>query len=484
MTGIEVAIVGGMVMGGLGWKSKKIDEAQAKDDASELYEQFFHRTFRQTDGKASFMAATLALGIDSYAQKSIEIIEARQRQLDKKSAIPDVLSSKKEPGDGTPILEELKEWLAAVSAESIVSVEDIAKRISYCQQILIRQRLFGASFASVIAQVSKQLQLLLRDRVANQRTCEKKLDRMLALGREFVAGMLPVLEHSMSSGMPIPANSDLGQVLQTLKDTDHFRALGLHAGSPQDLVTTIGSSRTITDAIEERWGQQRLPDRGTGLHHRFLEPGHGDTRRALLAMARAMDNVAYFLSQLLPFQNLAGLAGDAAMCQLRPSLLHMLQELEAALSRGRQSRLDVMRAAKKELRRAAAASDDGQSWQAGFAKGLGGKQSTDESWQTGLRNVDEARLEELHRELLKACTDMHASGSAARAAELQANARLRLSDIANVLASPELQWHCGHALPEGLANEAKRLALCANGDGASQGSFLAIAAPPAALAPP
>mmetsp|Transcript_68604 Transcript_68604/g.221659 ORF Transcript_68604/g.221659 Transcript_68604/m.221659 type:complete len:201 (+) Transcript_68604:276-878(+) len=187
-------------------------------------------------------------------------------------------------------------------------------------------------------------------------------------------------------------------------------------------------------------------------------------RNAYLDLCWHLDRAVFFLAVLRPYHRLAGMAGDMAMCWLRDSLGHLLQELERALLQLRQSRLEVMRAAKLHLQDVAKRPP---------------KAGTEPfRWMQGLRHVDEVQLDGLHQAAVALCTDARVATTVAREAELSASARRGLRDMAAAFASADFQARCAPALRDRLAADLNELAgAAAAAEGSGEPRMRALPAP-------
>lgn len=213
------------------------------------------------------------------------------------------------------------------------------------------------------------------------------------------------------------------------------------------------------ETVRLRWqGLQTVGD-DSGLFHFFCGHDSASLRMSFLDLMQHTDRLILFLAALRPYHRLAGIAGDIAMCRLYPVLSHLLQELEDALVKQRQARMEVMLAAKMQLQQQ--------------AKDMRKVSTVEVHWMQGLRHIDEFKLDELYGNLIQACTRLRAASTASRAFKLKEETQEALGDIVSQFASADFQSRCALALPEGLVQDMRQAAL-APGD----------ARRPQAIAPP
>jgi len=446
-----------------------------------LYQQLFHANFLEVSpDRPSVLAPTLPAGLDSHAAASIRIIEVYQKQ--RKAYFMGFSRTTDYVGDiRTRILEELKKWLLTLAGDSLLDVEAISARLEYCRQLLLRPAVFEGSnensFMKTLAQVCKQLEALLQQAASGQRSAERKLARLMNLGRDLCEATLPVLIYSVSAMAPaetpqglallrsaeryptpsssstapatqdIDWNSDVGSVLRSLLTTPSVRT-ALNS-DVSDEATEFASRTSSFGAnlgeVRKRWqdaaeGQRPLGS-GSGLFAAFCAADQGSVRMFYLDLAEHVERLAFFLRVLRPYHLLAGSAGDLGLCRLHRSLRHLLQELDGALLQHRQARLDLMRIVKSHLRRVAETPRLSRS---------------EERWLSSLRNMDERRLDELHKQIARESAEVVSAASAANAAQLQVAARQGLADIATAFNSAEFQARSRMALPEGLLGELRQ----------------------------
>ncbi|CAL1139654.1 unnamed protein product [Cladocopium goreaui] len=169
-----------------------------------------------------------------------------------------------------------------------------------------------------------------------------------------------------------------------------------------------------------------------------------EARRSFLELCTHLDKFCFFVVALRPYQQLAAAGGDAALCWLRRSLSHLLQELDKSLLQLHQARLALMHVAKKHLQ--------------DLAKRIGEAEELQRRWMQSLRHVDELRLDELHKACAASSTEVNALTSAVREVELKAKAKEGLQQIAAAFMNPDFQARCSLALPDRLASEMRELA--------------------------
>jgi len=254
-------------------------------------------------------------------------------------------------------------------------------------------------------------------------------------------------------------NTELGQLLRSLLQTAHFGKLG---GSDEELAqenpaagaasgsasaAAAASFSQTVERVRSTWSAEQVGD-GSGLLQAFRGSRQVHVRGALLDLCCHLDRLVFFLAALRPHHQLANMAGDIAMCWLRKCLSHLLQEIERVVAQLRQARIEVMKAAKCHLQDLA-------------KRGLGEASQAQIRWMQGLRHVDEAQLDRLHRALLAQSTDILAAATVAREAELHAEARLGLEAVVSAFRSADFQSRCALAPPEGLAEDMRLLNLAA-----------------------
>ncbi|CAJ1393550.1 unnamed protein product [Effrenium voratum] len=182
----------------------------------------------------------------------------------------------------------------------------------------------------------------------------------------------------------------------------------------------------------------------SGLLDAFAGEQEVQVRQAYLDVCSHLDKFCFFLSALRPYQRLAAAGGDAALCWLRRSLGHLLQELDKSLLQLRQASLALMQAAKKQLQ--------------DLAKRLPSATDVEVQWMKQLRFVDEPRLSELHRACAEQAAQVSSLTSAAREVELKLAAKEGLQQIASAFLSADFQARCSLALPDRLALDMRELA--------------------------
>jgi len=394
----------------------------------------------------------------------------------------------------TFVLEELKQWLLTVS-ENSRDAASTATRLDYCQQFLLRPSIFHAtndrSFLNTMAQVCAQLDRLLKYIISNQHNGIETIGRILTSGLEIVEGTLAALVFVLPDEVAIPGRArlnctahmpdalglaalgsaarhlesqpgtssqvvdwctDAGLLLKHLLTTPHMLGLGQNDTASQQtnaVVAAASSSRNEPAAfvrsfeeVRGRWSEDEVKS-GSGVGTRFRGKAQLSIRMAHLDVCWHLDRIIFFLATLRPYHQIVGMRGDMAMCWLRSSLAHLMQELERALLQLRQSRLELMRAAKLHLQY--------------VAKKVPSSGTELYRWMQGLRHIDESRLDDNLKAVLAHCAEVRAATTVTREAELGSAARQGLNDVAAAFSSVEFQARCSPELRNNLAMDMKEL---------------------------
>lgn len=462
--------------------------------ARELYSRFFKADlFEHSPDKPSSVSEHLPAALDANAASAIRAIERYQKE--RRHWFLWMSSSAEQVGDTrTRVLEELKQWLLRISDASSISAVEVSDRLDYSCQFLLRPSVFevqnATSFLGTIAEVCRQLELMLKKAVANQRRGEEQIGSILNMARELALETLPVLLHSAlelkggagedlseqrqlsgpslfllatgedlregaeagssSSSRPAGAKrapdwqSDAGKLLKALLVLDHVFRLAAPSAETEvaNPAASPGSPSTrfigLLQELRTKWAAGQL-DQGSGLVDTFRAADQVEVRTAFLELCEQLDRLCFFLCALRPFHQLANIAGDVSLCWLKRSLGHLLQELEKSLEHQRQARLRLMRAAKRRLR--------------DLARRLPELSPQERRWMQDLRFVQELRLEELHKSILSLCADVRSAASASREVEIESAARAALRDIVDTFSSGNFQARISLAMPEGLMND-------------------------------
>mmetsp|Transcript_90 Transcript_90/g.243 ORF Transcript_90/g.243 Transcript_90/m.243 type:complete len:485 (+) Transcript_90:86-1540(+) len=470
MTGIEVAAV--VIAAGVGavGHSRRERGINEEREVVALYRKHFNANFLEVSpDRPSVLADTLPSGLDAYAATCIRMIEVYQ--TNRKANFMGMSRTTDYVGDmRTRILEDMKKWLLTLSGESLQDVGTISLRLEYCRQLLLRPTLFEGSnensFKKTLAQVCKQLESLLQQAASGQRSAEGKLSKLLNLGREMCEVTIQGLVYAVTASAPsspqqwltllrsaeksesstttvagaVDWASDVGQLLRALLTAPAVREL-LATEAASDAPSGAKGLQEELTAVRERWLSTGALGPDTGLLAAFRHEDQVATRRSYLELMENLERLAFFLRVLKPYHVIASTAGDLGLCRLYRSLRHLLQELENALLLTRQSRIDLMRGVKLQLRHAAKLSRCGKA---------------EERWIASLRHIDEQRFDQLHKEMAIASAEVLKAASFASAAQLQVQARQGLQDIAEAFNSVEFQARARMALPDGLLMELRK----------------------------
>ncbi|CAJ1417490.1 unnamed protein product [Effrenium voratum] len=312
-------------------------------------------------------------------------------------------------------------------------------------------------------QVCRHLERLYEQTVTNERTGEAQITRLMSLGRDLVEHTMPVLLCSLPApgfegevpglgalvageGTAVAAALDQqtqrGSLLSALLQQGHFRAGASEECADRDGGNAGRSFSSVLQEVQSSW-QFAVPA-SSGLLDAFAGEQEVQVRQAYLDVCSHLDKFCFFLSALRPYQRLAAAGGDAALCWLRRSLGHLLQELDKSLLQLRQASLALMQAAKKQLQ--------------DLAKRLPSATDVEVQWMKQLRFVDEPRLSELHRACAEQAAQVSSLTSAAREVELKLAAKEGLQQIASAFLSADFQARCSLALPDRLALDMRELA--------------------------
>eukprot|EP00439_Symbiodinium_sp_Y106_P029675 s4481_g3.t1 len=318
--------------------------------------------------------------------------------------------------------------------------------------------------------VCRHLERLFQQTVSLERTGEVKIGQLLGLGRELVESTMPVLRFSLlapsrseesvaqkqrlafsqlleaakadSESSVFDLSTESGRLTAALLREAHFRRLGGEEPEPSAAI----SFSALLEEMSQNWSQPSA-GRDSGLLAAFAQESHVEARKAFLDLCRHLDRFCFFLMALEPYQKVAAAGGDAALCWLRRSLSHLMQELGKALLQLREARLAVVQASKKHLQE--------------LAKQLPKTGKLELRWMQDLRHVDDQRLDELHKTLSKGFAEVQSLISAAREVELKSMAKEGLQSIASAFLSADFQARCSLALPDRLAAEMRQLASSA-----------------------
>jgi len=474
MTGIIEAAAVAAVCAAVG-HSKADAERQETRVALEIYDRIFHGSLMASSAeKATYIASTLPDDCNMYAASSIQIVERYQKDRRRHFMF---FSSGREPPDGdirTRVLEEMKRWLITVS-DNTTTTADVCARMEYCSQFMLYPSVFDTkndmSFLETLAHVCKQLELLYKQTLAKQRTGADQLEQVSSLGRDIVHATLPVLIYALPSETAIPIRrfntvepldlgvllgtaaapadpdtpaagaaralnreTDVGRVLQALLSARHVRCLHTTEEAPAQGAVSSTSAvagdvplHEVLEEVRARWAAEGLGE-DSGLLKVFCDPALRDVRGAYLDLCFHLDRAFFFLAALRPYHQLVGMAGDVVLCWFRQNLGHLLQELDKAFVQVHQARLEVMRRAKRHLQQ--------------VAKDMARADAGDVRWMTGLRHVDEVRLNPLHKAIAAKIADTREATARIREVELQREAQLQLNGLAATMTSNNFQARC------------------------------------------
>lgn len=341
-------------------------------------------------------------------------------------------------------------------------------------------------FLNTMAQVCEQLDRLLKHTIANQHNGIETIGQMLSSGLEIVEGTLTALLFVLPDEVTIPGRSrlnrtadmpdafglaalcsaaeqlgtqsseqtatggssqavgwgtDAGLLLKDLLTTPHMLGLCQNDTASQlanAVVATESPSSNepaaflrLFEEVRSRWSEDEVKP-CSGLDIRFRGPAQLGMRMAHLDVCWHLDRIIFFLATLRPYHQIVGMRGDIVMCWLRSSLGHLMQELERALLQLRQSRLELMRAAKLHLQ--------------DLAKHLPRPGTELYRWMQGLRHIDENRLDENLKAVLAHCAEVRTATTATREEELGSAVRQGLKDVTALFSSVEFQARCSPEL--------------------------------------
>eukprot|EP00450_Noctiluca_scintillans_P023589 CAMPEP_0194517412 /NCGR_PEP_ID=MMETSP0253-20130528/50575_1 /TAXON_ID=2966 /ORGANISM="Noctiluca scintillans" /LENGTH=501 /DNA_ID=CAMNT_0039361369 /DNA_START=41 /DNA_END=1543 /DNA_ORIENTATION=- len=488
MTGVEVALIAGAVAafgagaGGVGIAGTVKDNrvSREKKTAEELYRTYIQGDLGDAPQQVTSIGGKLPSNLDPHAAACIRIIETYQRQRKGTFAGMVPMASEFSGDTRTVVLEELKQWLLTLSLDG-VNGEDIANRIEYLRQLLLRPDVFSCSntysFRSSVAQVCKQLEDVLNLAVTRQRTCAAIFKALLETGREEIVSSATIFLFTLADRLvltelglesqDVPQHptvatlllrpeakrpNDVRQVLEALLSSSHVRkVLGELEVDNDDQNNVVKESFTgnfvtplsgVLQELEGRW--EKNVGSNSGLSPAFRTAAHREDRRSYLNFVLQVERVAYFMSLMLPYKRLAEIGGDVVICRAHQNLAPILQELEGALLMHRQATLEVISSAKRELQE--------------VAKNFGKASSAETQWMKGLRLIDEVRSEELHAASVARVAELRDVGTATRALQLQVIAQQSLGDLSAMLSSPEFQARCKEALPDNAVADMKAIA--------------------------
>lgn len=477
---LPLAVAG---VGYLGWQRKVDDQKTAEQIARDIYQRVFVADLPDApaEEKINYLYSSLPSEIDQHAKASIFIIEEYQKG--RKTHVMGFAISRHERTDDTKtiVLEDLKQRLSKITTGN-VSAEHITPILDCCRLFMLQQTAFAGSnensFLSTMAQLCKQLEMLIRQAKGNQRDCADNLQGMLDAGRALLVSVIPVLifglsKHGRATSSPpdqvdvssllraaVSATSqetqdvalnwstDCGNVIKVLLCSKHVHMLmgGLTKKEQESLTTPVEDSiqpDKLTNLLNSLRNKEWKPcpsQKQSGLLKMFCDETCNDARSAYLDLIKSVDRVAYFLHTMVKaFQELAGKAGDVVMCALYDSVNHVLQELGSALFELRQARLQVMRAAKCKLQELAQRYDQ--------------TTSIEKNWMQGLRHIDESKLDSLHNQLLDLCNKVRNAVSPTHVSEMKAATAENLRGIRNVFKSEEFQMRCTRQLSRGTLAE-------------------------------
>jgi hypothetical protein len=487
MTGVEVALIAGAVAalsagaGGVGIAGTVKDNrvSREKKTAEELYKTYIQGELADAPQEVTTVGGKLPENLDPHAAACIRLIETYQRQ--RKGTFAGVVPMAAEfSGDTrTVVMEELKNWLMTLSLEG-VNGEDIANRIEYLRQLLLRPEVFSCSntysFRSSVAQVCKQLEDVLNLAATRQRTCAATFKALLETGREEIVSSVTVflftladrvlltelgLEHQGVPQQPSVATllsrpkvtrpTDVRKILEALLNSSHVRKLLCDSEVDNEQNNVVKESFSgnfatplsgVLQELEGRW--ENSVGSNSGLSPSFRTPAHRDDRRSYLNFVLQVERLAYFMSLMQPYKRLAEIGGDIVICRAHQHLAPVLQELEGALLMHRQATLEVTSSAKRELQ--------------DVAKSYGKASWAERQWMKGLRVIDEVRSEELHAASVARVGELRDVGTATRALQLQVIAQQSLGDLSATLSSPEFQARSKEALPDNAMVDVKAIA--------------------------
>lgn len=456
--------------------------------AAELYRRFFNAEL--LDHAPDRVSTTHEnQGLDVNAVAAIRAIERYQKE--RKHWFLGLSSSAEHVGDTrTRVLEEMKQWFLTASIDSLPAAS-IARRLDYCWQFLLRASSFDSqneiSFLATLGEVCRHLERLYQHTVSTETTGEAKIAALGLLGRELVEGTALVLlfaffapkggaspgpalapgffellawsralgeseiqpEESRPDNLPtLRRDSPCHRLVAALLQQAHFRELAHRQEDREESEAGAASpsSPSFPAMLAELQSTHGTEVEDPGVLGVFSTNSDLalEARRSFLELCAHLDKFCFFVVALRPYQQLAAAGGDAALCWLRRSLSHLLQELDKSLLQLRQARLALMHAAKKHLQ--------------DLAKRIGEAEELQRRWMQSLRHVDELRLDELHKACASSSTEVNALTSAVREVELKAKAKEGLQQIAAAFMNPDFQARCSLALPDRLASEMRELA--------------------------
>lgn len=378
------------------------------------------------------------------------------------------------------ICEELKPWLMAAAGGG-VSREDVANRLEFCHQMLMRHELASdTAFVEALAAVCEHLDRLSEQMAGSIRTCAVQLTRIQNLGRGFVESLLPVLLFAIGDATQTGAlghisvnslqssaaraqqreeeadgsnatgaaqdpfkflwQSDLGTMLRALLHTPHCRELFFDDGAQG--ATCATNEYGVQDAklpVFHEWNDAvtrygRVSHK-SGLSELFLAEHDGEARQALLELVESLDNFIKFVSLLRQYGQMADIAGDAAMFRLRMALHHLLQELEISLIKCAENNSWLSQEANRKVVQVVST--------VGYFEGRG------HVWVDRLRRyVDGQDTASIVKQIFDAIQELRYLSSEARLPELAQSCKASLVQLSALTNSEEFRRRCVKAPPE------------------------------------
>jgi len=367
------------------------------------------------------------------------------------------------------VCEELKVWLASI-ATGAPNLDDVSARLVFYRHLIMRPETFPeGSFLSMLAVVCERLEELKQRVAGTERSCSPQLSKLLDCGRQLTEGILSVLLFSIAeptiSESPLPTDfdgliasvllsqgigqdglaadsrdalssyweKDAGGLLRALLLSKHsLRLQNLEIPAEVAQAAQIGSVLDSWVTLRHRW-MDVLDEQGSlgpesGLTDLFWSKKDGDMQQVFLDLHKQLDNMMMFLSMVLYYRRLAGVAGDAGMYHLRSRLHHLLQELEHCC-------VQVLQYVSKilgEVRRKVIMLLSKEPNPVGRRR----------LWVERLKEIDESALFRVYRGLLEAIREVRFLSSEARAPQLQANCARSLNQILEITVSPEFRQRC------------------------------------------
>eukprot|EP00930_Biecheleria_cincta_P007794 TRINITY_DN109069_c0_g1_i1.p1 TRINITY_DN109069_c0_g1~~TRINITY_DN109069_c0_g1_i1.p1 ORF type:complete len:894 (-),score=163.94 TRINITY_DN109069_c0_g1_i1:50-2731(-) len=364
---------------------------------------------------------------------------------------------------------ELRAWLIP-AASCNVSASEVSCRLEFYRQVLMRPEVFGEDpgFPALLATVCERLDELCGRLAGASRSCASLLGNVRDLGRQLLDNLLPVLLLSICDAMEcatLPSISleslldsasrvadgsssqlfeglwskDCGCMLQALILTPHAILLSgiAEPGSAKAenavLDAWLDLRHVWADALDAHVEDTKLPS-SSGVHELFCGRSCRDVQQAYLDLYRQIDNLIKFLSLAGHYQKLANVAGDAAMYHMRPSLHHLLQEIELSMSQVSAGVTRIMQAVRQAVRDVTL----------GEVKSVGSRQLI---WLERLQLIDEPALGRCCKALLETLQEIRYLSSEVRLPKLQDSCRKNLEQISNLTSSAEFRSRCTEAPP-------------------------------------